>query len=146
MNRVLRLLTASLVGGLILGGGAPAALAAETFVFGAQGEPVCLDPAIITDGISSRITHQIFEGLTKYKGATTEVVPALAERWEVSADGTIWTFTLRKNAKFHDGTPFDAKSVVWNFERWRFTKHPQHENQLKAGQTFEYYEGQFGGF
>jgi peptide/nickel transport system substrate-binding protein len=113
---------------------------------GAQGEPVCLDPAIITDGISGKVTNQIFEGLTKYKGATTEVVPALAERWEVSADGTVWTFTLRKNAKFHDGTPFDAKAVVWNFERWRFTKHPQHENQLKAGQTFEYYEGQFGGF
>ena len=74
------------------------------------------------------------------------MVPSLAEGWLVSADGTVWTFTLRKNAKFHDGTPFDAKAVVWNFERWRFTKHPQHENQIKAGQTFEYYEAQMGGF
>ena len=48
--------------------------------------------------------------------------------------------------KFHDGEPFDAKAVVWNFERWMNTKHPQHENQLKAGQTFEYFEGQFDGF
>ncbi|HEV8663911.1 MAG TPA: ABC transporter substrate-binding protein [Candidatus Methylomirabilis sp.] len=147
MRRCVRpLIPCLLAGVLTVAAPAPSALAASTFVMGAQGEPVCLDPAIITDGISGKVTNQIFEGLTKYKGATTEVVPALAERWEVSADGTVWTFTLRKNAKFHDGTPFDAKAVVWNFERWRFTKHPQHENQLKAGQTFEYYEGQFGGF
>ncbi len=147
MNRVIRLcIPCVLAGFLVIAGAARSALAASTFVMGAQGEPVCLDPAIITDGISSRITNQIFEGLAKYKGSTTEVVPSLAERWDVSADGTVWTFTLRKNAKFHDGTPFDAKAVVWNFERWRFTKHPQHENQIKAGQTFEYYEAQMGGF
>jgi peptide/nickel transport system substrate-binding protein len=122
------------------------ALAQTTFIFGAQGEPVDLDPAIITDGISSRITRQIYEGLTKYKGNTTEVVPALAEKWTVSPDGTVWTFTLRKDVKFHDGTPFDASAVVWNFERWRFSTHPQHENAIKAGKTFEYYEAQFGGF
>ncbi len=122
------------------------ALAQGTFIFGAQGEPVDLDPAIITDGISSRITTQVFEPLVKYKGPTTEVVPALAEKWEVSSDGTVWTFTLRKNVKFHDGTPFDAAAVVWNFERWRFSNHPQHENQTKAGKTFQYYGAQFGGF
>jgi peptide/nickel transport system substrate-binding protein len=121
-------------------------IAQTTFIFGAQGEPVDLDPAIITDGISSRITRQIYEGLVKYKGDTTEVVPALAEKWTVSPDGTVWTFTLQKNVKFHDGTPFDAAAVVWNFERWRFSKGPQHENVLKIGKTFEYYGKQFGGF
>ncbi|MBI4736262.1 MAG: ABC transporter substrate-binding protein [candidate division NC10 bacterium] len=144
MRRIARL--TSLVALTLLFLGTAPAMAQSTFIFGAQGEPVDLDPAIITDGISSRITRQIYEGLTKYKGATTEVVPALAEKWTVSADGTAWTFTLRRNVKFHDGTPFDAAAVVWNFERWRFTKHPQHENQLKAGKTFEYYEAQFGGF
>src|SRR5262249_31118831 len=89
--------------------------AAQTFVFGAQGEPVQLDPAVITDGISSRITRQIYDGLVKYKGATTDVEPALAQSWEVSADAKVWTFTLRRNVKFHDGTPLDAKAVVWNF-------------------------------
>ena len=122
------------------------ALAQTTFIFGAQGEPVDLDPAIITDGISSRITRQIYEGLTRYKGNTTEVIPALAEKWTVTPDGTVWTFTLRKGVKFHDGTPFDASAVAWNFERWRFTTHPQHDNAIKAGKTFEYYEAQFGGF
>ena len=123
-----------------------ASAAAQSFVFGAQGEPVQLDPAVITDGISSRITRQIYDGLVKYKGATTDVEPALAEKWEVSSDARTWTFTLRRNVKFHDGTPFDAKAVVWNFERWWKSTHPQHENQIKAGQTFEYWEGQFGGF
>src|SRR5881628_1303109 len=80
----------------------------QTFVFGAQGEPVQLDPAIITDGISSRITRQVFDGLVRYKGATTEVEPALAERWDVSGDGRVWTFQLRRNVRFHDGTPLDA--------------------------------------
>ena len=130
--------------GLLLGVGP--ATAQTTFVFANQGEPVSLDPAIITDGISNRITRQIYQGLVKYKGATTEVVPALAEKWEVNKDGTVWTFTLRKGVKFHDGNPFDAAAVVWNFDRWRLSKHPQHENQIKAGQTFEYYEAQFGGF
>jgi len=85
--------------------GPGAAWAQSTFIFGAQGEPVDLDPAIITDGISSRITRQIYEGLVKYRGATTEIAPALAEKWTVSKDGSQWTFTLRKNVQFHDGTP-----------------------------------------
>jgi peptide/nickel transport system substrate-binding protein len=137
------------VGGVVLVGmllGAGPAIAQTTFVFGNQGEPVSLDPAIITDGISNRITRQVFEGLVKYKGATTEVVPALAERWQVSADGTVWTFTLRPNIKFHDGNPCDAAAVAWNFDRWRLSKHPQHENQEKAGKAFQYYLDQFGGF
>src|SRR5688572_14110906 len=125
---------------------APGPARAQTFVFGAQGEPVQLDPAVVTDGISSRITRQIYDGLVRYRGATTEVEPALAERWEVSRDGRVWTFHLRRGVKFHDGTPLEAAAVVWNFERWWKTDHPQHENQVKAGQTFEYWEGQFGGF
>ena len=144
MDRTVRILSLVLLTGLLLWGGP--ALAQTTFIFGGQGEPVDLNPAIITDGISSRVTRQIYEGLTKYKGATTEVIPALAEKWQVSPDGTVWTFSLRKNVKFHDGTPFDAAAVVWNFEWQRFSAQPQHEMLTKAGRTFEYYGAQFGGF
>lgn len=119
---------------------------AQTFVFGAQGEPVQLDPAVITDGISAKVTRQVFDNLVKYRGPTTEVEPALAERWEVSPDGRVWTFHLRPGVRFHDGDPVDARAVVWNFERWWKSDHPQHANQIKAGQTFEYWEAQFGGF
>jgi hypothetical protein len=77
-----------------------------------------LDTAIIEDGISQKITSQIYNTLVKYKGATTEVKADLAEKWEVSDDGKVWTLHLRKGVKFHDGEPFDAAAVVWNFERW----------------------------
>jgi peptide/nickel transport system substrate-binding protein len=129
---------------LLIGWAGPAA--AQTFVFGAQGEPVSLDTAIIEDGISQKITSQIFDTLVKYKGSTTEVEPALAEKYEVSADGKVWTLQLRKGVKFHDGEPLDSAAVVWNFERWWKSKHPQHENQVKAGQSFPYWEGQFDDF
>src|SRR5438094_3793167 len=99
---------------LLLGAAGPAP--AQTLVFGAQGEPVQLDPAVITDGISSRITRQVFDGLVKYRGATTEVEPALAEKWEVSRDGRVWTFELRHNVKVHDGTLLDAAAGVRNLE------------------------------
>ena len=129
------------------GGVVPQAPAAKTnFTFGAQGEPVCLDPPIITDGISGRVINQVFEGLVKFDGSTTNVIPSLAEKWETSADGKVWTFTLRKGAKFHDGTPFNAAAVVKNWDYWSNTKNPVHDIQVKAGQTFEYYEAQFGGF
>jgi peptide/nickel transport system substrate-binding protein len=122
------------------------AKAQDTFIFGAQGEPVCLDPAIITDGISGRVTNQIFEGLVKFDGSTTNVIPSLAESWTTSDDGKVWTFKLRKGVKFHDGTDFNADAVVKNFDYWMNTKNPLHAAKVAAGQTFEYYESQFGGF
>ncbi|TAH51206.1 MAG: ABC transporter substrate-binding protein [Chloroflexota bacterium] len=122
------------------------AQAPEAFVFGAQGEPVCLDPAVITDGISGRIINQVYEGLVKFDKDTTNPVPALAKSWTTSDDGKEWTFKLQEGVKFHDGTDFNADAVVKNFDYWGNTKNPQHDAQIKAGQTFEYYEAQFGGF
>src|SRR5438046_7128423 len=75
---------------------------AQTFVFGAQGEPVQLDPAVITDGISSRITRQIFDGLVRYRGSTTEVEPALAEKWEGARDGRGGSPRPRHKGDYHD--------------------------------------------
>ena len=118
----------------------------DTFIFGAQGEPVCLDPPIITDGISGRVINQIFEGLVKFDGSTTNVIPGLAESWTTSDDGKVWTFKLRSGAKFHDGTDFNADAVVKNFDYWQNTANPMHAAQEAAGQTFEYFEAQFGGF
>jgi peptide/nickel transport system substrate-binding protein len=140
LARVVLLLTAV----VLLGAAGPAL--AQTFVFGAQGEPISLDPALIQDNISQKITSQVYSTLVKYKGATTEIEADLADKWEVSADGKVWTLHLRKGVKFHDGEPCDAAAIVWNFERWWKEKHPQHENQVKAGKTFPYWEDQFDGF
>ncbi len=129
---------------MLLAWAAPAP--AQTFIFGWSAEPVQLDPAVVIDSSSLGITLQMYDTLVKLKGATTEIEPALAEKWEVSPDGRTWTFHLRPGVKFHDGTPLDAAAVVWNFERWWKSTHPQHANQTRAAQTFEYWESQFGGF
>jgi peptide/nickel transport system substrate-binding protein len=88
----------------------------DTFTY-AQGEPVCLDAPVITDGISGRVINQIFEGLVKFDGDTTNVVPGLAESWTTSDDGLEWTFKLQEGVKFHDGTDFNADAVKFNIDR-----------------------------
>jgi nickel transport system substrate-binding protein len=59
----------------------------------------------------------VFEGLIRY-GSGGRLEPGLAEKWDVSPDGKILTFQLRKNVRFSDGTPFDAQAVQWNLARW----------------------------
>ncbi len=113
----------------------------NTFTFGEFGNAVALDPAIVTDGISFRVTVQGCEALLFFDGSTTNPIPGLAESWTASEDGTVWTFKLREGVTFHDGTPFNAEAVVYNFERWRFTDHPTHFPE----QIFEYYAYMWGG-
>jgi uncharacterized surface protein with fasciclin (FAS1) repeats len=97
-----------------------------TFIFGRGGDSVQLDPAIVTDGESFRVTGQCLENLYAFEKGSTTPVPALAESCTANEEGTEWTCTLRQGVKFHDGTDFNADAVVWNFERWRNTTHPQH--------------------
>jgi peptide/nickel transport system substrate-binding protein len=88
-----------------------------TFIFGAAGAPEMFDPYYATDGETFRITRQMFEGLVGIKPGTAEVVPELATEWTPNEDGTEWTFTLRDDVTFHDGEPFNAEAVCYNFER-----------------------------
>jgi peptide/nickel transport system substrate-binding protein len=111
-----------------------------TLVFGRGADSVGLDPAVVTDGESFRVTRNIYESLLEYRRENTEIVAGLAERWEASPDLLRWRFALRRNVKFHDGTPFNAEAVVFNFERWMFENHPQHKG------VFEYWKSMFGGF
>ena len=123
-------------------GGGDGGLPADTLVWGRGGDSVSLDPANVTDGESLKVTHQIFDTLVEFKEGSTEVEPWLAADWEVSDDGKVWTFQLRQGVTFHDGTPFNAEAVVFNFERWMNTDNPhRHE-----GENFEYYAYMFGGF
>lgn len=112
------------------------------FIYGRGTDSVSLDPAIVTDGESFRVTGQILENLYTFKPGTTEPVPALAEGCTANADATEWVCALRKGVKFHDGTDFNADAVVFNFERWRFTTNEYHFPE----QVFEYYEAMWGGF
>src|SRR5262245_11855912 len=89
-----------------------------TVVFGAAADPVNLDGSLVSDGESLRPINQIFEGLVGLKNGSTVVKPLLATSWSPSKNGLSWTFNLRKGVKFHDGTPFNAKAVCYNFNRW----------------------------
>ncbi len=76
-----------------------------------------LDPAAQWNLGASEVLANIFEGLVTFKGDRYEVVPLLATKWEVKEEGKRWIFYLRRGVKFHDGTEFDADSVVYSFKR-----------------------------
>ncbi|HLQ32552.1 MAG TPA: ABC transporter substrate-binding protein [Chloroflexota bacterium] len=111
----------------------------NTFAWGKSGDAVKLDPAIIDDGESSEVTHAMFEGLVRFKPGTTDVEPALAEKWQASSDGLTWTFNLRKGVKFHDGTDFNADAVKFNFDRWSDDKNQFRPTKENEGVGFEYW-------
>ncbi|WP_209427333.1 ABC transporter substrate-binding protein [Pararhodobacter sp. SW119] len=96
-------------------------------VIGQIAEPQALDPHAVTAVNDFRILMNLYDGLVRYAPGTLEVEPALAESWEISEDGTEYTFTLREGVSFHDGSTFDAEAVVWNFERMLDEDHPQHD-------------------
>ena len=96
-------------------------------VVGQIAEPKSLDPAAVTAVNDFRILVNLYEGLLRYKPGTLEVGPALAESWEVSEDGTTYTFKLREGVTFHDGTPFNAEAVKFNFDRMLNEDHPYHD-------------------
>src|SRR5882724_1365808 len=81
------------------------------------GEPESLDPAIITAQIDSRIVAGLFEGLTRLDPKTARPIPGLAERWEISPDGKIYTFHLRTNLVWSTGEPIRADDVVYSWIR-----------------------------
>ncbi len=89
-----------------------------TFVFAGAAEPELLDPAFASDGETFRVARQMFEGLVGTEPGTPDPAPLLATEWENSEDGLEYTFTLRDDVKFHDGTDFNAAAVCANFDRW----------------------------
>ena len=115
---------------LALGAGVLAASAQTppgVLVVGQIAEPKSLDPAAVTAVNDFRILVNVYEGLTRYAPGTLEVVPGLAESWDISEDGTEYTFHLRSGVSFHDGTPFNAESVKFNFDRMLDENHPYHD-------------------
>ena len=83
----------------------------------------------------------------RYKGATTEDDPGIGGGVGGEQGRDRLDLYLRKGVKFHDGNAFDAAAVVWNFDRSESSASTRSTRiGPKAGQTFEYYEAQFGGF
>jgi oligopeptide transport system substrate-binding protein len=80
------------------------------------GEPVTLDPHLTTDAVSGAYIVEIYSGLVTMN-AELEIVPDLAESIEISPDGLVYIFSLREDAKFHDGRGVTAEDVVWSIQR-----------------------------
>jgi oligopeptide transport system substrate-binding protein len=80
-------------------------------------EPESLDPAIITGQPDSRVVLGLFEGLTRPDAKTARPIPGLAERWEISPDGKIYTFHLRTNLVWSTGEPIRADDLVYSWIR-----------------------------
>ncbi len=90
---------------------------AKTFKYAFQGDLNALDPYTLNETFTLGAMSNVMEGLTK-RDKDLKIIPGLAERWEV-LEPTRWRFHLRKNVKFHDGTPFTADDVIFSLDRLR---------------------------
>lgn len=79
-------------------------------------EAPTLDPQKGQDNVSSRITFDLFESLLN-EDEIGNIVPGVASKWDVSKDGLTYTFHLRPNVKFSDGTPITAQDAVFSIQR-----------------------------
>lgn len=75
-----------------------------------------MDPQVTNYDSTIRVTLNICEPLV-WMPTATDIVPGLAESWEISEDGTEYTFHLKQGVTFHDGTPFNAEAVQFTFDR-----------------------------
>jgi peptide/nickel transport system substrate-binding protein len=111
-----------------------------TLTIAGTGKPKNFDPIFNDDGESFRPIEQMYDRLITNKPGTADLAPSLATKWDLSADGKIFTFTLRTGVKFTDGTPFNAAAVCANFDRWFNMPGAAAQSQMI------YYGDVFGGF
>ena len=94
-----------------------AGIRTQTLLLGNGAEPQDLDPHITTAYTDDNILMALFEGLTCIDEKTSQAVPGVAERWEVSPDGLVATFHLRPDAAWSNGDPVTADDFVYSFQR-----------------------------
>jgi dipeptide transport system substrate-binding protein len=112
----------------------PALAEAKTLVYCSEASPETFNPMVgAADSTMDAAAKPLFNRLVEFKPGTTEIGPALAESWDISGDGTVYTFHLRSGVKFHaarDFAPtraFNADDVVYSFERQRSADNPYHK-------------------
>ncbi len=80
-------------------------------------EPAFIDPINAQESEGVQVVSQVFDSLVDFDPVTSEIKPAAAESWESNADATVWTFKLRKGAKFHNGREVKAADFKFAWER-----------------------------
>ncbi len=113
-----------------------------TLVIGRAADAISLDPGRITDNESVEVCEQIYDKLLRYQSGSNTIEPGLATTWKASEEGRVWTFQLRKNVVFHDGTPLNAEAVVFSLERQRDPDHPFHDKD-RSDLPFAYWENTY---
>ncbi|MDT7952750.1 MAG: ABC transporter substrate-binding protein [Acetobacteraceae bacterium] len=106
---------------------------AKTLVYCSEGSPENFSPMLNTTGTTFDANAPIYDTLVRFKPGTTEIEPGLAEKWDVSADGTSYTFHLRQNAKWQSNKSFKptrgvtADDVLFTFNRQWKDDNPFHK-------------------
>jgi len=109
-------LTPALLGVLFLSGCIPHERRADLVIVNGA-EPESLDPAIIVGVAEMRIVNGLFEGLTRLNPKTVAPDPGLADHWDISPDGLIYTFHIRSNAVWSTGQAITADDFVYSWIR-----------------------------
>lgn len=105
-------------------------VSAKTLIFCSEGSPENFYPGINTTGTSFDANSQIYSRIVDFTRGTTNVEPGLAEKWDISADGTVYTFHLRKGVKwqsnknFKPTRDFNADDIIFAIERQWKEEHP----------------------
>lgn len=89
----------------------------QTLRYYTGAEPQTLDPQLMVGQPETRIAVALFDGLVEYDEKTVAPVPSLATNWDINADGTVWTFHLRRDARWSDGAPLNANDFVYSWRR-----------------------------
>jgi peptide/nickel transport system substrate-binding protein len=87
----------------------------NTVIWGFLQEPSRLNPIVAPDVVTKMLIETIFDGLIAINDKM-EIIPELATSWDISGDGTVYTFKLRNNVKWHDGSPFTADDVQFTYD------------------------------